>query len=224
MGNTAAERSLCLSSPEQAIDYAEKWGWGEWPMLRSQLMGRGWYQLYIRYLGRIEKKRDPELEERLLSPEPERDRRYYQVGLGDGRFIDKDELGTSYAVEVLKCRWPGLERRLLTEASQEATPLLPLGVRKERHYFYQSQSISYFQSQSIPYFPRLPDGPRHYILQAVKGRWPELEGVILGRYGRFPLRWEDNQEFLLGYLRALADRSGMDADEAEKAGGDALPG
>ena len=191
----APEWNLCGYDPEHAIDYAEKWGWKEWSVLRDRLVAQGKTRWYIHYLGKVEKRRDPALEARLLSPD--------EVSQNRSAGTDKQVLAATYATEVIHGRWPELEARLLAEAGEEETPLLSSmdyrsGRRQERPQFLFPDRY---------YYTRLRDGAKHYITRAIKDRWPELEAVILRRYNAFPLQWEENQELLFAYLRVLGDIS-----------------
>ena len=196
-GMPMPEYNMCSTDPEHAIDYAEKWGWTEWSFLRDRLKGQDKHRWYIHYLSKVEKRRDTELEARLLSPEEEVQTVRTRYGI-NRRSVDKDDLAAIYATEVIHGRWPELEAKLLKQAEEEDAPLLSehYGGREPKPQFYNRDNF---------YYTRMEEAPHHYIVRVLKGRWPELEQAILRRYDAFPMQWEKNQELLLSYLKVLEE-------------------
>jgi len=198
-GMPMPEYNMCSTDPEHAIDYAEKWGWTEWPSLRDRLKGQDKHRWYIHYLSKVEKRRDPELETRLLSSEEEVQTVRTRYG-PNKHTVDKDDLAAIYATEVIHGRWPELEAKLLKQAEEKDTPLLSehYGGREPKPQFYNRDNF---------YYTRMEEGPHHYITRVLKDRWPELEQALLRRYQDYPMQWEKNQELLLSYLKVLEEVS-----------------
>ena len=196
-GMPMPEYNMCSTDPEHAIDYAEKWGWTEWPFLRDRLKGQDKHRWYIHYLSKVEKRRDPKLEARLLSPEEEVQTVHTRHG-PNKHTVDKDDLAAIYATEVIHGRWPELEAKLLKQAEEKDTPLLSehYGGREPKPQFYNRDNF---------YYTRMEEGPHHYITRVLKDRWPELEQALLRRYQDYPMQWEKNQELLLSYLKVLEE-------------------
>ena len=230
-GMAKPEVLMCLNTPETAIKYAEHFNIKPWPEFAQILLASkqlGWYTRYLATLD--DKKRDPKLEQRLLSPVPEVERTqtlptaqeianysYYHPGQTmppkiEETTLDKDGLANQYAREVLAGqRWPEFEDKLLREASDKASSVIPTDFK----------FLDYGSGYSFSgYEDRLPDPFASYLKGVIKGRWPELEQVLLQRYEDYPDIWESNQGFLAGYLnlvRFLTKGKPKEQEENERA-------
>ena len=79
-------------------------------------------------------------------------------------------------------RWPEFEQKLLREASDKASAVIPTDFR------LMEGGSSYSSNED-----RIPDPFATYLKRVIKGRWPELEQVLLQRYEDYPDIWESNQ-------------------------------
>jgi hypothetical protein len=213
-GMVKPELLMCLNTPETAIEYAEHFNLKPWPEFAQILLTKKQLDWYVRYLAKLgNKARDHRLEQRLLSPVPEvekmvvkmedyeRRRWRYEHNNEDPplfkmeeQTLNKDGLANQYNEEVLgEQRWPEFEQKLIREASDKESKVIPTS------FMMMEDSGYYGASQK----DRLPDPFATYISNAVKGRWPEFEQVLLQRYQDYPDAWKSNQALVSGYLNLV---------------------
>ena len=211
-GMARPEALMCLNSPGVAIGYAQHFKFGSWPEFAQVLMANNDLDSYIDYLDKVEgKRRDPRLEARLLAPGEETYRtlvvpldkwerrqwhwRHPEEEMPESRWTDvkvpKDELANKYAFQVLGQRWPGFEERMLREAMDKKSSILPKD-------FKGLDEDSYGGGD-------LPQPFHGYIEATVKGRWPEFEQALLRRYQDYPDTWKTNQALVISYINLIAE-------------------
>jgi hypothetical protein len=210
-GMARPEALMCLNSPDVAIRYAQHFKFGSWPEFAQVLMANNDLDSYIDYLDKVEgKRRDPRLEARLLAPGEETYRtlvpldkwerrqwhwRHPEEEMPESRWSDvrvpKDELANKYAFQVLGQRWPGFEERMLREAMDKESSILPKD-------FKGLDEDSYGGGD-------LPQPFHGYIEATVKGRWPEFEQALLRRYQDYPDTWKTNQALVTSYINLIAE-------------------
>jgi hypothetical protein len=205
-------------APTYAVDYAEAFIPGGWPEFEQMAINPPpnkkapkldrWGQptrqrqredddvrnsrflALVNYADKILKKRSPEIEEALLTKQNDHD------------------LIRKYARNVIKGRWPEYEQTLLKYAAStsrnnngESTwKYVPEHKKDNDYYGYRGES------NYIPTFVYA------YLKEFVKGRWPELEKIIMENYTRYPDEWQKNQRWLNGYLLFL-QKLGIDWPE-----------
>ena len=213
-GMAKPEVLMCLNTPETAIKYAEHFNIKPWPEFAQILLVSKQLGWYIRYLATLDnKKRDPKLEQRLLSPVPEIERTqtpptakeianysYYHPGRPCPlRWRRLPSTRTGWRTSMHGRSSAGSARRSSRtsssgEASDKASRVIPKDFKL----------LDYGSGYSFSgYGDRILDPFATYLKGVIKGRWPELEQVLLQRYEDYPDIWESNQAFLSGYLNLV---------------------
>jgi hypothetical protein len=209
-GMPRPEMLMCKYAPKEAMEYAKAFHIESWDELGEILLADHNYTTYFDYLNNMKGgARDPRLEAMLTQPksvfynvqEPmdKRDRRQWMrdnpgnpvvpATKSTTKYVNKDAVGADYAEQIIKGRWPELEERYLNEMRDKKNELIPDDFeRLERNSYHDDK------------FPAAMGG---YIKDVIKGRWPELEAVLLQRYKDYPDMWQSNQALVAGYLNLL---------------------
>lgn len=204
------EYLMCKFAPKEAMEYAKAFHIDSWDELGEILLSDHNYTTYFDYLTNMKGgARDPSFEAMITQPksvfynvqEPmdKRDRRQWmRDNPGNGnvpatksttKYVNKDAVGAEYAEQIIKGRWPELEERYLNELRDKKNELIPDDFEGLERNSYE-----------IDKFPAAIGG---YIKDVIKGRWPELEAVLLQRYKDYPDMWQSNQALVAGYLNLL---------------------
>jgi hypothetical protein len=190
-GKINAEECMEIGNPSEAARYAEAFFQGErQPSFEQNSLKNNNLMALIDYAAGTLKARMPVLEEKILNGEKDS-----QEGKGRRRYNRKSyDLPLEYAEKVIKGRWPEYEVKVLafaktTEAKDSGGEYEPShGERNHWNHNYKIDS-------------RIAN----YIKQVCKGRWLELEAVLLERYSLHPQAWVSNQNMVDGYLTSIAD-------------------
>lgn len=184
-----AEECMIKGNPGEARKYAEAFYQGQrWEEFEVAALEANNLNALINYADGTLHARMPALEEKILSGTKDA-----QEEKGRRRHRSHTNLPLEYAKKVVKGRWPEYEAKMLEyvkttqKESSGNTSYKPS--TSEQHSYYRSG--------------RLTTQVSSYIEEVVKGRWAEMEAILLARYQEQPERWAKNQNMLDGYLSTL---------------------
>jgi GNAT superfamily N-acetyltransferase len=205
-GKINAEECMIVGNPPEAKRYADTFGSGErWTDFEQKALEANNLVALIQYMAG-QKQRMPELEEKILSGEKDAQE---SKGGRRNRYRAKTDLPLLYSEEVIKGRWPEYEQKMLGYVK---------ALDKTKGYGYDEYTPSTSETRNERHWNRggkLDSRVSDYITRVIKGRWPELEQVLLGRYAEHPETWVQNQNVIDGYLSSI-DQACQQRYEAEK--------
>jgi len=194
-GKINAEECMIIGNPPEAKRYADAFGAGErWTDFETKALEANNLVALVNYAAG-QKQRMPELEKKILEGEKDA-----QESKGRRRYQHHTDLPLLYSKEVIKGRWPEYEQKILDHVKaldkktgyghDEYTP--SSGEQRGGWHGYGGRDA------------RLGSQVSDYIEGVIKGRWPEMEQILLARYPEHPDVWVQNQNAVDGYLSSIA--------------------
>jgi GNAT superfamily N-acetyltransferase/RNA:NAD 2'-phosphotransferase (TPT1/KptA family) len=186
-GKINAEECMIIGNPDEARRYAAtfpKLQNNRWNEFEESALKANNLVALIDYAATTLKTRMPELEEKILSGAKDT-----QEHKGRSHYRTFTDLPLTYALKVIKGRWPEYEKEILTYQEEKSG-------RSSEYKPSHGQANGYYYSQSS----RLNKNVANYIQQVIRGRWPEFEKMLLERYEKHPEMWATNQDLVDGYL------------------------
>jgi hypothetical protein len=214
-GRLNPEECMIVGNPGEARRYSEAFFQGKsWDDFQRSALEANNLAALINYAADTLHARMPELEEKILSGQKDA-----QESKGRQRYRHYTDLPLDYSIKVIKGRWPEYEQKVLSYAKNTENS------KGYGHGEYKPSTSQRWGERS-----RLDKRVANYVKQVIKGRWPELEQVLLARYQEAPALWAQNQNMLDGYLvtineacqQRLKDNREVPEEEKETGEEDAL--